>query len=109
MQSSDPSIIELLDEAGEPFGSVVEGDGEVGETSIILLISRWTLGETISIVVVIDLLLKCGDVGLESLHLLSVDVVPNSDSGSESVDDGSELVSGQVRGGSEDVLYGGGG
>ena len=108
MKSSNPPVIELLDEAGELLCSVVEGDGEVGETSIVLLVSWRTLGKTISIIV-IDLLLQGSDVGLESLHLLSVDVVPNSDSGSKSVDDGSELVSSWVGSGGEDVLYRGGG
>ena len=109
MESSNPSIIELLDEAGEPLRSVVEGDGKVGETSIVLLVSWRALGKPIPVIVVINLLLEVGDVSLKSLHLLSVDVVPNSDGGSESVDDGSELVSGWVGSGSEDVLYGGGG
>ena len=77
--------------------------------SIVLLVSWRTLGEAIVIVVVIDLLLQGSDVGLKSLHLLSVDVVPNSDHGSESVDDGSILVSGWIGSGSEDILYGGGG
>ena len=77
--------------------------------SVVLLISWRTLGEAISIVVIINLLLKVGDVGLESLHLLSVDIVTNSDHGSESVDDGSKLVSGWIGSGGEDVLYRGGG
>ena len=109
MQSGGPSIIELLDETGKPLCSVVKGDGEVGETSIVLLVSQWALGEAISIVVVIDLLLKHGDFSLESLHLLSVDIVPNSDGVSESIDDGPKLVRGWVRSGSKDILYGGGG
>ena len=107
MKSSDPPIIELLDEAGESLCSVVEGDGEVGEMSVVLLVSWRTLGKTI--IVVIDLLLQGGNVGLESLHLLSVDIVPDPDSGSESVDDGSVLVSSWVGSGGEDVLYRGGG
>ena len=107
MKSGDPPIIELLDEAGKSLSSIVEGDGEVWEASIVLLVSWQTLGKTV--VVVIDLLLQGSDVSLESLHLLSVDVVPNSDGGSESVDDGPELVSGWVGSGGEDVLYRGGG
>ena len=67
------------------LSSIVEGDGEVGEMSVVLLISGWTLGEPVS--VTINLLLKVGDVGLESLHLLSVDIVSNPNHGSESVDD----------------------
>ena len=75
--------------------------------SIVLLIPWWALGEPIAIVV--GLLLECGDFGLESLHLLSVDIIPNSDGVSESVDDGPELVRGRVRSGGKDILYGGGG
>ena len=109
MQSCDPSIIELFDETGKLLSSIVEGDGEVGETSVVLLISWGTLGKSIPIVVVLDLLVQDGDIGLESLHLLSVDVIPDSDHGTESVDDRSILVCGRVRCGGEDVLYGGGG
>ena len=109
MKSGNPPVIKLLDEAGKSLCSVVEGDGEVGEMSVVLLISWQTLGKAISVVVVIDLLLEGGDLGLESLHLLSVDVVPDSDGGSESIDDGSKLVSRWIGSGSEDILYGGGG
>ena len=108
MEPSDPSIIKLLDEAGELLSSIIEGDGEVGETSIVLLRPWWALGKAISIIV-IGLLLEHGNFGLESLHLLSVDVVPNPDSVSESIDNAPELVRGWVRSGGEDVLYGGGG
>ena len=108
MEPGDPSIIELLDEAGELLSSIVEGDGEVGETSVVLLIPWWALGEAVS-VVIISLLLEHGNFGLKSLHLLSVDIIPNPDSVSESVDNAPELVGGWVRSGSEDVLYGGGG
>ena len=107
MKSSDPPVIELLDEAGKSLSSIIEGDGEVGEASIVLLVSWRTLGKTI--VIAIDLLLEVSDVGLESLHLLSVDVIPNSDCGSKSIDNGSKLVSGWVGSGGEDILYGGGG
>ena len=86
MQSSDPSIIELFDETGGLLSSIIEGDGEVGETSIVLLVSGWAFGEPVS-VVIIDLLLKVGDVGLESLHLLSVDIISNPDRGGEPIDD----------------------
>ena len=109
MKSGNSPIIELFDETGEPLCSVVEGDREVGETSIVLLIAGRTFGTSISIIVVIDLLLQDGDVGLEPLHLLSVDVVSDPDRGSESVDDGPKLVSSRVGSGGEDVLYGGGG
>ena len=109
MKSSNSPVIELFDEAGEPLHSVIEGDCEVGETSVVLLVSGWALGTPVSIIVAIDLLLQGGNVGLKSLHLLSVDVISDPDRGSESIDDGSKLVSRQVRSGSEDVLYGGGG
>ena len=109
MESGNPPIIKLLDEAGESLSSVIKRDGEVGETSVVLLVPQWAFGEAVSIVVVIGLLLEHGDFGLESLHLLSVDVIPNSDGVSESIDDGPELVRGWVRSGSEDILYGGGG
>ena len=109
VKSGSSPIIELLDEAGESLGPIVEGDGKVGEMSIVLLIPWWALGKAISIVVIVGLLLEHSDFGLESLHLLSVDVIPNSDGVSESVDDGPELVRGWVRSGSEDVLYRGGG
>ena len=85
MQPGDPSIIELFDETGESLSSIIEGDGEVGELPIVLLISGRTLGKPIS--VVINLLLEVGDVGLEPLHLLSVDVISNPDHGSEPIDD----------------------
>ena len=85
MHSSDPSIVKLFDETGESLSSIVEGDSEVGEPPIVLLISGRTLGKPIS--VVINLLLEVGDVGLESFHLLSVDIVSNPDHSSESVDD----------------------
>ena len=109
MKPGGPSIIELLDEAGESLSSIIEGDGEVGETSVVLLVPWWAFGEAVSIVVAIDLLLEHGNVSLKSLHLLSVDIIPNPDSVSESIDDGPELVRGWVRSGGEDVLYGGGG
>ena len=109
MKSGDPPVIELLDEAGKSLSSIIKGDGEVGETSVVLLVSWRTLGKTVSVVVIVNLLLKGGDVGLESLHLLPVDVVPNSDRGSESIDDGSKLVSGWVGSGGKDILYRGGG
>ena len=109
MESSNPPVIELLDEAGELLSPIVEGDGKVGEMSVVLLIPQWALGEAVSIVIVITLLLEHGDFGLESLHLLSVDVVSSSDGVSESVDDGPELVRRWVRSGGKDILYGGGG
>ena len=74
---------------------------------MILLVTGQTFGEPVSIV--IDLLLEVGNVGLKSLHLLSVDVISNSNSGSESIDDRPELVGSWVWGGGEDILYGGGG
>ena len=106
MQSCNSSIVELFDETGESLCSVVEGDGEVWKASIVLFIPGWALGE--AIVIVIDLLLEHCDLSLKSFHLLSVDIVPNSDGVSESIDDGPELVWGWVRSGGKDVLYRGG-
>ena len=109
MKSGNSPIIKLFDETGELLCSVIEGDHEVGETSIVLLVAGRTFGTSVSIIIVIDLLLQDGDVSLESLHLLSVDIVSDPDHGSESVDDGPKLVSSRVGSGGEDVLYGGGG
>ena len=99
----------MLDETGKPLCSIIEGDGKVGEMSVVLLVPQWAFGEPIIVVVVISLLLEHGDFSLESLHLLSVDVIPNSDGVSESIDDGPELIGGRVRSGGEDVLYRDGG
>ena len=87
--------------------SIIEGDGEVWEASIVFLIPQWALGEAIPVIV--DLLLEHSDLGLESFHLLSVDIISNPDGVSESIDDRPELVWGWVRSGGEDVLYRGGG
>ena len=101
-----PSIIELLDEAGKPLGPIVEGDGEVQKVFLILLISGWTFAK--AIVVVIHPLLKCHKIGLESLDLLPMDIILDLDGGSKSGDNGPELVWGQIRCGSEDILHRGG-
>ena len=106
MKSSDPSIIELLDEAGELFGSIIEGDGEVGEMLPVFFISRGTLCR--SIIIFIHPLLKYCNVGLETLNFLPMDIVSNLDGGSKAVDNGPELVQGQIRCGSEDILHRGG-
>ena len=106
MQPCDPPVIELLDETGELLCSIVKGDGEVWETSVIFLIPWWALGEAIPIIV-IDLLLEHHDLGLESFHLFSVDVISNPDGVSEPVNDAPELIWGWVRSGGEDVLDGG--
>ena len=90
MQPCNPSIVELFDETGELLCSIVEGDGEVREVSVVLLVPQWALGETIPVVV--DLLLEHSNLGLKSFHLLSVDIVSNPDGVSKSVNDGSELV-----------------
>ena len=102
MQSFDPSIVELFDETGESLCSIVEGDGEVWEASIVFFIPWWALGKTIPVIV--DLLLEYSDLSLKSFHLLSVDIISNPDGVSESVNDGSELVWRQVRSGGEDIL-----
>ena len=87
MKSGNSPVVELFDEAGELLCSVVEWDSKVGEMSIVLLVPRQTLGASVPVIIVIDLLLQGSNVGLESLHLLSVDVIPDLDRGSESVDD----------------------
>ena len=89
------------------LSSIIEGDGEVGESPVVLLIPGWTLGEPVSIA--LNLLLEVGDVGLESLHLLSVDIISDPNCGGEPVDDRLVLVGSWIGSGGEDVLYGGGG
>ena len=106
MESCHPSIIELLDEAGEPLSSVIKGDGEVWEASSVLLIPRWALAEVI--VVVVHPLLKCHKIGLKPLNLLPMDIISDLDGGGKSSDNGPELVWGWIRCGSEDVLHRGG-
>ena len=107
MQSGDPSIIELFDEAGESLSSIIKGDGEIGESPVVLLVPRRALGKPVS--VALNLLLEVGDVGLESLHLLSVDVVLDPNCGGEPVDDRLVLIGSWIGSGSKDVLYRGGG
>ena len=85
MQPGDSSIIELFDETGESLCSIVEGDGEVGKSSAVLLVAGRAFGKPVA--VTIDLLLEAGDVGLESFHLLSVDIVSDPDGGSKPIDD----------------------
>ena len=46
VKSCHPSIIELLDKAGELFGPIVKRDGEVWKVLSILFISDWTLAVT---------------------------------------------------------------
>ena len=107
VESSHPSIVELLNKAGKPLGPVIKGDGEVWETFSILLIPGQTLAEVV--VIVVHLLLKCHKIGLEPFDLLPVDIISDLDGGSQSGDDGPELVWGQVRCGSEDILHRSGG
>ena len=71
--------------------------------SIVFLIPRWALGKAVPVVVV-DLLLERCDLGLESFHLLSVDIISNPDGVSEPVNDAPELIWGWGRSGSENVL-----
>ena len=106
MESCHPSIIELLDEAGEPLHSIVKGDGEVWEAFSVLLIPRWALAEVI--IIIVHPLLKCCKIGLETLDLLPMDITSDLDGGSKSSDNGPELVQGQIRCGSEDILHRGG-
>ena len=70
VEPSDPSIVELLDEAGKPLHAIVQGNCEVGESLSILLISRQAF---------------C-----------------------KSSNDGLELIWGQVKCGSKDILHRGG-
>ena len=107
VESCHPSIIELLDEASELFSSIIKGDGEVWEMFSVLLVSGWALAE--AIVVIILPLLEDHEVSLETLDLLPIDIVSDLDGSSKSGNDGPELVWGQVRCGSEDVLHRGGG
>ena len=106
VESCHPSIVELFDETGESLCSVVEGDGEIWEALLILLIPRWTFAK--SIIVFIHPLLKCCKIGIEPLDLLPMDIILDPDGGSKSSDNGLELVWGQIRCGSKDVLHRGG-
>ena len=106
MKSCHPSIVELLDEAGVPFGSVIKGDGEVGKVLLVFFVPRWALADVI--VFVVHPLLKCRKIGLETLNLLPMDIISDPDCGSKSSDNGLELVRGWIRCGSEDVLHRGG-
>ena len=107
VESCHPSIVELLDKAGESFGPIVKGNSEVWEMLSVLLISRWALAEVV--VVVVHPLLKGRKIGLETLKLLPMDIVLDPDGSCKSGNDGPELVQGQVRCGSEDILHRGGG
>ena len=106
VESSDPSIVELLDEAGILLCPIVKGDSEVWEALSVLLIPRWALVE--AIIIVVHPLLKYHNVSLEPLNLLSMDIVSDPDGGSEPGNNGPELVQGQIRCGSEDILHRGG-
>ena len=72
----------------------------------VLLVPRWALAE--AIVIIIHPLLKYHNVGLKPLNFLSMDIISDPDGGSESSNNGPELVQGRVRCGSEDVLHRGG-
>ena len=106
VEPGHPSIIKLLDKAGKSFSSIVKGDGEVRKVLSILLISGWAFAEVI--VVIIHPLLKCHKIGLKPLNLLPMDIVLDLDGGSKSGDNGPELVQGQIRCGSKDILHRGG-
>ena len=101
-----PSIIELLDETGELLCSIVKGDGEIQEAFSILLVSWQTFAEVI--IVIVHPLLKCHKIGLKALDLLPMDIASDPDGGSESSNNGPELVQGRIRCGSEDILHRGG-
>ena len=106
VKSSDPSIVELLDKAGKPFGSIIEGDSEVWEVLPVLLISRWTFAE--AIVIIVHPLLKYCNVSLKPLDFLPMDIISDPDGGGKPSNNGPELVQGQIRCGSKDVLHRGG-
>ena len=106
MESSDSSIVELLDEAGELFSPVIKGDGEVREALSVLLISRWAFCKPI--IFIVHPLLKYCNVCLKPLDFLLMDIVSDLDGSSKSGNNGLELVWGQIRCGSEDVLHRGG-
>ena len=106
MEPCDPSIIKLLDETGESLHSIVKQDSEVWEALPIFFIPQWAFAK--AIVFIIHPLLKSHNVGLEPLDFLPMDIVLDPDSGSESGDNGPELVQGQIRCGSEDILHRGG-
>ena len=90
MESSNPSIIELFDEAGELLCPVIEGDCEIWEVLPVLLIPRWALCK--AIIISIHPLLKYCNVSLKSLDLLPMDIISDPDGGGESGDNGPELV-----------------
>ena len=106
MEPSNPSIVELLNEAGEPLHPIIEGDCEIGEALPVLLIPWWAFAE--AIVFIVHPLLKYRNVSLKPLDLLPMDIISDPDGGGESGDNGPELVWGQIRCGSEDVLHRGG-
>ena len=106
MEPSNSPIIELLDKAGELLHSIIKGDGEVGETLLVLLIPRWALCE--AIVIFVHPLFKYLQLCFESLDFLPMDIISNPDGVSKSGNDGSELIRGWIRGGCEDILHRGG-
>ena len=101
-----PSIVELLDEAGELLCPIIERDGEIWKVFSVLLISGQTFAE--AIIVIIHPLLKCHKIGLKPLNFLPMDIVLDLDGGSKSSDNGPELVQGWIRCGSKDILHRGG-
>ena len=106
MEPCNPSIVKLLDETGESLCSVVERDSKVWEALPVLLVPRWALAE--AIVIVVHPLLKYRNVSLKPLNFLPMDIISDPDGGSKSSNNGPELVQGQIRCGSKDVLHRGG-
>ena len=82
MESCNPSIVRLLDEAGELLCAIIQRDGEVGESFFVLLIPCWTLCKVI--VFAVHPLLKYCKFGLELFNLLLMDIVSNLDGVSKS-------------------------
>ena len=106
MKPCNPSIIELLDKVGKSLCSVIKRDSEVWEVLPVLLIPGWALAK--AIVIVVHPLLKYHNVGLKPLDFLPMDIVSDPDHGGKSGNNGPELVWGQIRCGSEDILHRGG-
>ena len=73
---------------------------------MVLLIPGWAFCK--SIIFFVHPLLKYHNTGLKSLDLLPMDIVSDLDGGSESCNNGPELVWGQIRCGSKDILHRGG-
>ena len=106
VEPSNPSIIKLLNEAGELLGPIIKGNSEVWEMLPVLLIPRWAFAEPI--IIIVHPLLKYCNVSLNPFNFLPMDIISDPDGGGKSGNNGPELVWGQIRCGSKDVLHRGG-